>query len=73
MAMTVTGERSFRFNKDNKVLKLDDPNPSMSPQTVMDFYSNHYPELLNGNIEGPELGENDMIIYSFSFTPKSKG
>ena len=73
MALQVSGKRVFKFNHKEKVVDLEDPHPAMSPESVMDFYSNHYPELINGVINGPELGKEDEIIYSFSFVAKTKG
>ena len=73
MALQVTGERQFNFSKGGKVIKLEDPNPTWSPESVMDFYTNQYSELVTGTITGPDLGKDDKIIYHFGFTPKTKG
>jgi PRTRC genetic system protein C len=73
MALQVQGDRIFEFKKDGKIERLADPNPAMAPERVMEFYSNHYPELINGNVEGPTLGKDDEIIYTLSFTVKTKG
>jgi len=73
MSLQVTGKREFHFKKGTEVIKLDDPNNSWSPEAVMDFYSNQYTELVTGTISGPDLGDNDEIIYQFGFVPKSKG
>ena len=73
MALQVSGKRVFKYTKDGKSVDLEDPNSTWSPEAVMDFYSNQYPELVTGNIKGPELGENDVIIYQLGFTPKTKG
>ena len=35
----------FTFKKGTATITLDDPNPSDSPEMVMGFYSNTYPEL----------------------------
>ncbi len=46
MALEVTGmTRSFTFKKGSGMVMLDDPNPSDSPEMVMSYYSNFYPEL----------------------------
>jgi PRTRC genetic system protein C len=73
MALAVSGKREFHFKKGDRTIKLEDPNSSWSPESVMDFYANQYSELVTGSITGPELGDNDEIIYQFGFTPKSKG
>ena len=43
--------RQFRYNG----AKLADPSPAFSLQQVRDFYANTYPEIVNAEIEGPEL------------------
>ncbi len=44
MALEITGmTRSFTFKKGNGMVTLDDPNPSDSPEMVMNYYSNFYP------------------------------
>lgn len=73
MALQVSGTRKFHMKKGTEVIVLEDPNLNMSPQEVMDFYANHHAELLNGEIKGPELGDNETIVYHFSFTAKTKG
>lgn len=73
MALKVSGKRVFMFKNGNETKTLADPNPAMNPNEVMDFYANHHSELLNGTVVGPELGENDEILYHFSFEPKTKG
>jgi PRTRC genetic system protein C len=73
MALQVSGNRVFKFNKDGKSISLEDPNLNWSPETVMSFYANQYTELVTGTITGPDIGKNDEIIYQFGFTPKTKG
>ena len=33
-------------------IELSDPNPDMTPEEVMGFYSNQYPELTTSNVHG---------------------
>lgn len=41
MALEITGmTRSFTFKKGSGMVTLDDPNPSDSPEMVMNYYSN---------------------------------
>lgn len=61
-------ERVFKF-KENK---LPDPNPSFSPQEVLEFYTSDYPELTNANVGGPEI-EDDKTYYEFKTTLGTKG
>lgn len=58
-------------SKGNKVV-LPDPDPNMSPDQVMAFYSNTYPELVTSSCDGPAY-ENDRMVYSFKTTVGTKG
>ncbi|WP_044270711.1 PRTRC system protein C [Bacteroides timonensis] len=73
MALEMKGlKRVFKMKKDNSVLKLNDPDPDMSLNEVMDFYSMTYPELTTATVHGPELDE-DMAVYEFKTTIGVKG
>lgn len=48
-------ERVFTYQKDKKDVNLPDPNPEMSSDEVMKFYSSKHPELTNAIIEGPTV------------------
>lgn len=73
MALEMKGlKRVFKMKKDNSVLKLNDPNPDMSLNEVMDFYSMTYPELTTATVHGPVLDE-DMAVYEFKTTIGVKG
>lgn len=61
-------KRVFKHNGQ----KLSDPNPDMSPEEVMNFYSNQYPELTTSNVHGPKV-ENDEAVYEFKTTVGTKG
>jgi len=52
--------------------ELSDPNPNLSPEEVMDIYSNQYPELLNANISGPKIVKG-TAQYEFSKNIGTKG
>ena len=80
MALQVTGNRIFLFKSEKKTagkesepIKLEDPNPLWSPESVMDFYANTYPELNNGTVNGPSLDKDENIVYQLTFIPKTKG
>ncbi|HNQ63115.1 MAG: hypothetical protein BWY15_02320 [Firmicutes bacterium ADurb.Bin193] len=60
--------RSFKYN----AITLDDPEPEMSPEDVKEFYSNIYPELVQAEIEGPEVGD-EAIEYTFRRAYGTKG
>jgi len=51
---------------------LSDPNPNMSPEEVMNFYSNQYPELTTSNVHGPKI-EGGKAVYEFKTTVGTKG
>jgi len=54
-------------------VKLPDPNPSMSPEEVRQFYnSTQYPELATASITGPEV-VGDKLVYTFSRAVGVKG
>ena len=68
MALEITGMiRSFTFKKGN-----DDPNPSDSPEMVMSYYSNFYPELTTATVHGPVI-KDDKAVYEFKTTIGTKG
>ena len=73
MTYVVEGiERVFEHKVGTKTVKLPDPDPKMSPQDVMQFYAQKYPELTNTNVLGPEIKENKQV-FSFTTTVGTKG
>lgn len=64
--------RSFTFKKGNGMVTLDDPNTSDSPEMVMNYYSNFYPELTTATVHGPVIKE-DKAVYEFKTTIGTKG
>lgn len=73
MALVVNGiERSFTFKKGSETIKLSDPNPAESPEAVMSYYSNLYPELTTATVHGPQIRE-DKAVYEFKTTIGTKG
>lgn len=73
MALVFNGmERSFTFKKGNEMITLSDPAPADTPEAVMSFYSNIYPELTTASVHGPELKE-DKAVYEFKTTIGTKG
>jgi len=64
--------REFILNKGGNKISLEDPNPSMTPSEVMQFYSHTYPELTNGSVNAPEVKSN-KIVYDLSTTVGKKG
>ena len=68
MALEIKGmTRSFRFKKGTEYITLQDPDPNISPDMVMNYYSNMYPELTTATVHGPVIRE-DMTEYEFKTT-----
>ena len=45
MALQIKGmSRTFKFKKGTEYVTLQDPEPNLSPDMVMSYYSNFYPE-----------------------------
>lgn len=56
MPLQVTAiDRVFTLKKDSKNIDLPDPNPTMSPEEVVKFYSGTYPELTTAKMNGPKV------------------
>ena len=73
MALEIKGmTRSFTFKKGNGMVTLDDPNTSDSPEMVMNYYSNFYPELTTATVHGPVIKE-DKAVYEFKTTIGTNG
>lgn len=65
--------REFSVMVDGKSISLPDPDTSWTPKQVRSFYgAGTYPQVLNANIEGPEI-ENDKRVYKFVSTLGTKG
>lgn len=62
----------FKLKKNGETLRLDDPNPEMAVNDVMDFYSMTYPELTTATPHGPMM-EDDCAVYEFKTTIGTKG
>jgi PRTRC genetic system protein C len=65
-------ERAFLFHNDRRKLQLSDPDEKLSPEAVLDYYSQKYPLLVTAKVEGPEL-KDDMLEYQFVSTIGTKG
>ncbi|MBB4036591.1 PRTRC genetic system protein C [Dysgonomonas hofstadii] len=62
--------REFIIEKSRTVLQ--DPNPAMTPDQVMNHYSSQHSELTTATVHGPTV-ENDKMIYKFKTTVGTKG
>ena len=54
------------------MITLPDPKPNDSPESVMSFYSNIYPELTTATVHGPTI-KDDKAVYEFKTTIGTKG
>ena len=69
MALEIKGmTRSFKFKKGTEYITLQDPDPNISPDMVMSYYSNMYPELTTATVI-----REDMTEYEFKTTIGTKG
>jgi PRTRC genetic system protein C len=64
--------RMFHFEYKGTYLELADPSTDMQPVSVLNFYSQTYPELTTAKLEGPEI-KNDRVVYTFQTTLGTKG
>ena len=73
MALEIKGlKRVFKLKKNGETQRLDDPNPEMAVNDVMDFYSMTYPELTTATPHGPVM-EDGCAVYEFKTTIGTKG
>lgn len=73
MALIVTGmKRTFTFRKGSETVRLADPNLADTPDAVMNYYSNIYPELTTATVHGPTIRD-DEAVYEFKTTIGTKG
>lgn len=69
MALNLTGlKRVFKYGSKT----LSDPDKSMTPDEVMNFYAGTYPELTTSNVHGPQI-DGDKAVYEFKTTVGTKG
>lgn len=73
MALVIKGmKRQFTFKHGNETISLNDPDPMQSPDAVMSFYANTYPELTTATVHGPTIRD-DEAVYEFKTTIGTKG
>ena len=64
--------RSFKCKKGPEYVTLSDRGTDFTPDMVMNYYSNMYPELTTATVHGPLIKE-DMVEYEFKTTIGTKG
>ena len=72
MLLTTQLERVFLFKNKEQEINLTDPEQSLSPEAVLNFYAGTYPLLTTAKVIGPEI-KNDQIQYRFETTMGTKG
>ena len=73
MALTKQAlKRTFTYRRRDGDITLPDPNPAMSPEQVMAFYSTQYPELTTSLVSGPAVS-GTALAYEFRSTVGTKG
>ena len=65
-------ERKFTFKKNGETITLEDPNPSFTPEEVLQHYGNQYPELTTATVEPPKI-EGNSSVFSIKTTVGTKG
>lgn len=65
-------KRVFVMEDGKNKVTLADPNRNMTPDQVLQFYSNTYPQLTNSAVHGPEY-KGDTVSYMFKTTVGTKG
>lgn len=65
-------KREFKFTKGSTPVTLPDPNPEMSVEEVMQYYSGQYPELTTATIDPPEV-DGKTAVYRAKTTVGTKG
>ena len=68
MTKVVEVTRVFKYG----TMELNDPDPTMTPEAVMAFYANIYPELNQGVVEGGEI-KNNRQEFKLSKAVGTKG
>ncbi|WP_333624286.1 PRTRC system protein C [Sphingobacterium siyangense] len=72
MIKTTILERIFEYKEKDNNLRLTDPNPDWTPETVMNFYANTYPMLTTAKIGAPQI-KDDQLIYKMESVLGTKG
>lgn len=72
MLLATQLERVFLFNDKGQEIKLTDPEPKWSVQTVLNFYSNTYPILTTAKVSAPVIND-DTVQYRFESAIGTKG
>ncbi|WP_192347907.1 PRTRC system protein C [Algoriphagus sp. Y33] len=72
MLLATQLERKFRMEDKGQEIILTDPDEGLSPEAVLNFYSNSYPLLTTATIAGPTI-QDDAVWFEFKTTIGTKG
>jgi PRTRC genetic system protein C len=65
-------ERVFLLKENGQEIRLTDPEPKWSVESVMNFYANSYPILTTAKVSAPQI-KNDEVQYRFESVMGTKG
>ncbi len=72
MLLTTHLERVFILKDKDHEIKLSDPEPKWSAESVLNFYANTYPILTTAKISAPQI-KDDTVQYRFESVMGTKG
>jgi PRTRC genetic system protein C len=72
MLLAIQLERIFILKNSGQEIRLTDPEPKWSVESVMNFYANTYPILTTAKVSAPQI-KDDTIEYRFQSVMGTKG
>ncbi|MCG2793399.1 PRTRC system protein C [Epilithonimonas hispanica] len=72
MLLATLLDRVFIFKDNGQEIRLTDPEPKWSVESVMNFYANTYPILTTSKISAPKI-KDDAVEYQFESVIGTKG
>lgn len=72
MLLATQLERKFSMKDNGREVTLADPDSRLSPEAVLNFYSNTFPILTTATIAGPTI-QDDAVLYEFKSSIGTKG
>ncbi len=72
MLLATQLERVFILKDKEQEIRLTDPEPRWSVESVLNFYANTYPILTTAKISAPQI-KDDAVEYKFESVMGTKG
>ena len=72
MLLATQLQRVFILKDNGQEIRLADPEPKWSDESVMNFYANTYPILTTAKVSAPQI-KDDTIQYKFESVMGTKG